>query len=306
MAEPYRVAAIELPAPDFETFTYPRYRPVVRGAAPEDTGRPLAIGAWAGGIPAGLALFSLWPNARGRLLSILVSAPLRGHGLAGRMLALGEAAAAADGVKKLVALHSSRMPRRESWEALLRKSGWSAPAELEFRLAGRARWSIQAAQDWAPFLARLAERGYGSSPWNEISPADRARVAAMVTSELSEADRSFDPFKAEKALELIGELSLVLRRHGEIVGWIVASRGALPGSVHYSNGYVLPALRRAGWLVAGVREVCERQSALLGRDSLSIFETAPGNQAMRRFMERQLKPYSEWTDTRYRSEKAIG
>ena len=38
---------------------------------------------------------------------------------------------------------------------------------------------------------------------------------------------------------------------------------------------------------------------------LSVFETSHSNAGMRRFMERQLKPYSEWTDARYLSEKLL-
>jgi hypothetical protein len=71
--------------------------------------------------------------------------------------------------------------------------------------------------------------------------------------------------------------------------------------VYYCDGYAVPQLRRLGWLVAGVRDVSERQAGLQGEDSLCVFETAADNLAMQRFMERQLRPYSEWVDRRYRA-----
>ena len=97
----------------------------------------------------------------------------------------------------------------------------------------------------------------------------------------------------------------MLRRQGRIVGWILGARGALADTFHYSHGYVLPEVRRSGWLVAGVRDVCQRQTELYGGLTLSVFETSHTNSNMRRFMERQLKPYSEWTDARYMSEKLL-
>ncbi len=304
-----RISALELPAPGFERFTFPRYRALLAGTeAPETMHERIAVGARLGDAPVGLAFYSraFEDGAKRRLLSVMVSPLLRRHGYASRMLALGEALAVARGAQVLTATHSSQMPAVTAYEALIRSAAWSAPAEFEYRLAGKASWALQAAQDWAPFLARLETRGYGSTPWGEISQGDRERIAQMVESELPEADRQFEPFTPEKKVGLLPDLSLLLRRRGEIVGWILASQGAMPGSVYYSSGYVVHSVRRAGWLVGGVREVCQRQAERLGGDTLSVFETSPKNNEMRRFMDRQLKPYSVWTDIRYTSEKQIG
>jgi len=304
-----RISALGLPAPEFERFTFPRYRALLAGTeAPETTHERIAVGARIGDTPVGLAFYSraFEDGATRRLLSVMVSPLLRKRGYASQMLALGEAHAVARGAQKLTAVHSSQMPAVTAYEALIRRAAWSAPAEFEYRLAGKASWALQAAQDWAPFLARLQSRGYESTPWGEISQADRERLAQMVERELPEADRQFEPFTPEKKVGLLPDLSLLLRRRGEIVGWILASQGAVPGSVYYSSGYVLHSVRRAGWLVGGVREVCHRQAERLGGETLSVFETSPQNKEMRRFMERQLKPYSVWTDIRYTSEKAIG
>jgi len=304
-----RIDELPLPAPGFEIFTFPRYRPMLLGTEqPETLRERLAVGAWLGDRPAGLALYSrpFDEGWRRRLLSVMVSPQLRRHGLGARLLSRGEALAIEKGAKRLTAVHSSHLPARVAFEALLRKSGWSAPKAYEYRIAGKAGWALRAAQDWAFVISRLRERGYGSTLWSDIRDADRESIARMVEADLSESERVFDPFPAEKKLQLIPELSLLLRRHGEIVGWILGSRGAVPDSVYYSHGYVLPSVRHAGWLMAAVLEACQLQAVRLGEDSLSVFETSPDNQGMRLFMERQLKPYSLWSDSRYLSEKETG
>ncbi len=48
-----------------------------------------------------------------------------------------------------------------------------------------------------------------------------------------------------------------------------------------------------------------RRADVHGSRSLCVFETAHTNAAMRRFMERQLTPYAEWTDFHYQSDKRL-
>ncbi len=303
-----RIAPLTLPAPQFSPFTFPRYRGLLSGTElPETVSERIAIGAWLGDSPVGLAFLSR-PNGesrRRRLLSIMVSPLLRRQGMATRLLREAESLAVADGAKALDAVHSSRMASSGAFEALLRRAGWSAPKEIEYRLAGKAGWSLKAKADWGDFVGRITGRGYQTTTWNELTDADHQVIGNIVQACLPEPDRAFDPLKIPPDLPVIPELSLALRRHGEIVGWVLGSKGAIPDTVYYSHGYVLHKVRRAGWLVAGVREVCERQCALMGPETISVFETAANNADMRRFMERQLKPYSLWTDSRYLSEKSL-
>jgi len=242
---------------------------------------------------------------RRQLLSIMVEPLLRRCGIAGRLISHAEQLALASGTRRLNAIHSSRLSARLAFEALLARSGWSAPAEFQFRLAGRARGALQAQADWAPFLARLAARGFTSTSWVNLGDADRAAQRQLVAQVLPEADRRFDPFHPRNRLAPVPELSVMLRRHGRIVGWIQGSQGTLPDSFHYSYGYALPEVQRLGWLAAGVRDVCHRQAELHGENSLCVMETDHDNAAMRRFMARQLVPYSEWADSRYLSEKQL-
>lgn len=300
------IRELDLPAPEFAVFTFPRFEPILLGTAAPVTGPGrIVVGASLGETPIGLALFSrpFGENER-RLASIMVSAPSRRRGIGTRMLARGEAAARSMGTTKLTAVHSSRLSGLPAYEGLMRSAGWGDPVAFEHRLAGQAGWALQARQDWAPFLARLRSRGFGVTDWSELTAADRESVTTILEGSPKEV-AGFDPFAIEQKLAIEPRLSVLLRRHGEVVGWILGSKGALPDSVHYSCGYVRPELQRAGWLVGGVREVCDRQAAYLGPETVSTFETSTTNRGMRLFMERQLKPYCLWTDTRFVIHKSL-
>lgn len=302
------IRELDLPAPGFAAFTYPRFHGILLGTAPVTGPGQIVIGALVGETPIGLALFSspFRENER-RLLSVMVNAPWRRRGIGKRLLDVGEAVARSMGTTRLLAVHSSRSSARAAYEGLMRNAGWGEPAAFEHRLAGKAGWALQARQDWAPFLARLRERGFGLTDWSEITAADREAVAALLKEQPAEA-AAFDPFVSEQKLAIEPRLSVLLRRHGEIVGWILGSKGALADSVHYTHGYVRPELQRAGWLVGGVLAVSERQAGHLGPESLSTLETSSANRGMRLFMERlerQLKPYWRWSDTRFVIAKSL-
>jgi GNAT superfamily N-acetyltransferase len=303
-------ATLTLPAQGFETFTFPRYRSMVLTEDAEGPSERLAVGASLGGRPVGLALLSR-PFGEGerRLLSIMVSHSVRRAGIGSRLLAHAEDLARDNGARKLSAEHSTRLASRVAYEALMRKASWSAPSGRQFRLAGKAVWAVEAERDWAAFLARLRERGFSTSPWTALTPADREEIAVLVANELSGSDQAFNPLPRENRLDALPELSFLLRRDGRVVGWLLASRGALPGTVHYGHGYVLPSLQRSGWLIAGVQGVCARQIELFGPDTLAIFETDSRNDGMRRFMERQLDRYRDraagWMDARLECEKSL-
>lgn len=306
-----RIDELVLPAQGFDAFTYPRYRGVLSGRdQPETAGLRIAAAAWAGAVPVGLAFLSRESPDRARqLLSVMVAPLMRRQGLGLHLLQRAVQLAGDRGTTRLLARHSSRMFHAEAFEALIRRAGWKRPEAFEYRLGGKASWSLAARQDWAPFLGRLEEGGFGVLGWSAIGERERAEINAVLGLHGTDAELDFHPFRAERDakahVHIIPEISVLLLRRGAIVGWIIGQRGALPDTFHYSSGYVIPPLRRAGWLIGGVREVCQRQAEHFGGDTVSVFETAANNHAMRRFMDRQLKPYSLWTDTRYHSEKAL-
>lgn len=318
-----RLARIDTPDAAFNAFTYPRFRAQLDGTAqPALRARQLAVGAWLHGLPVGLAYLSepLLPGAQPegfeassvdtagcmrQLLSVMVQPLLRGIGIGRLLLEHAAQLAAADGTLRLHAVHSSRLPARAAYEALLRAAGWSDPVLHERRIVGKARWIIDSEARWAPLRERWRAGGYSADPWSSVGDAEREELARIIREQLVDADRGFDPLVPRLLQGSLPELSLLLRRHGRIVGWLIGWPGLLPDSVWYAQGYVLPEVQAQGWLLAGMRDVSERQLERMGPDSLCMFHTSGNNAAMQRLMERRFGPHADWTDARYLSEKAL-
>lgn len=291
-----RVAPLDMPAREFESFTFPRYRPLVLGDRP--MAGAIAVGAWLADRPVGLVLIAPLVKNERELLSIMVSGSSRRRGVGRRLLREAERLCLEQRTLRLRASHSTRLVALEAYEGLLRDASWSAPVADRYRLAGQARWALKAARDWSPFLSRLRRQGFTTSAWDEITPSDREEIESLVSHQIPEEDRVFNPLTRESRPGALPALSLLLRRERRIIGWLLGEEGALPDVVRYSHGYVTPENRSGGWLIAGLREVCQRQAELRGEQTISIFETQPHNEPMRRFMERQLDRYEGWMDAR--------
>jgi GNAT superfamily N-acetyltransferase len=303
--ERLRIERLVSPAAGFEPFTFPRYRPLLAHESEEQRER-LAVGAWLNGAPVGLAFLSrpFGENER-ELLSIMVSNGARRLGIGRSLLTFAESLARDSGTRRLRAFHSTRLLAVSAYEGLMRQGGWSTPHEHHYRLAGKARWALQAASDWDRFLKRLLRQGFSTSTWSDMTASDRDEIAALLSREIPEEDRAFNPLLQEERRDALPALSLLLRREGRVVGWLLCSAGPLPGVFHYSQGYVLPSFQNAGWLIAGLLQVCRAQAEAHGPDTLSVFETSSRNRGMRRFMERQAERYEGWTDARLRCEKTL-
>ena len=90
-----------------------------------------------------------------------------------------------------------------------------------------------------------------------------------------------------------------------MVGWIQCQESPLKDHYYYVNGYVLPELRRGGWLIYGVIEVCRLQTEAFGPKTISVYETAADNEGMFHFMRDRLETYRTWMDMKFRSEKSL-
>jgi GNAT superfamily N-acetyltransferase len=146
-----RVERLTSPQTGFDAFTFPRYRSMLAQDT-EDQRQRLAVGAWLDGAPVGLAFLSrrFGENER-ELLSIMVSNGARRRGIGNALLGFAESLARDTGTRRLRAFHSTRLLALQAYEAFMRQAGWSAPADHHHRLAGKARWALQASSDWAPF-----------------------------------------------------------------------------------------------------------------------------------------------------------
>lgn len=297
----------------FAAMTYPRFRelltPELSTELPTElsaaaTGEKVdAFGAFMGNQPVGLILLRPERETKNaqpdmRILSIMVARAHRRQGIGRALLDQADQAANDAGVPNLVAYYSDRMRNPDAFEGFLTASGWTPPQLAEFRLAGHADWTERARPTWEPMLRRFARQGYSATPWDSLTSVDRNRADRLVPS-----DWRFDYRVFERHCD--PRISIVLRQHGDVIGWVLGENHEENGYYHYTNGYVVPELQKKGWLVAGVYDVCCYQVAAYGPKSVAVYETYGENPGMIAIMRRRLQPFTIWTDSRFVRRRAL-
>lgn len=294
------IAPLSLPAPEFSAFTFPRYQSMLTAADPDAT--VLALGARVGTTPVGLALLTITPRNNLRLQSMFVDQAHRRQGIARALLEAAEQHARAMDAERMFAFHTDQSLSIYRFVNLLSSSGWKPPEFSTYRLAGKASWVEKARTDWSKFLGRLQQQGVECIFWPELTDADHQLLAQTVTEELPAEDQEFAPDKL-KGISIVPEVSLLIFSGDKIAGWIFGLAGLEKDSYYYSSGYVLPQYQRRGLLLAGLYGVCVKQYELFGPESLACYETS--RPAMKKLMERQIKPYAEWTNTMFYNRKIL-
>jgi GNAT superfamily N-acetyltransferase len=244
------------------------------------------------------------PLEYAHLLSIRVARAFRGRGIGPALLREIEKRSAACGCERLWARYSSRVESRGSLEKMFAAAAWTPPELMEVRICGTAE---------AAFLAmdRLEPRGRpwlhpdsAIDLWETVREDEREQVAELCAAIDFQADVSAGRHEAGS----LPGLSLVLRHEGRIAGWVFGSVVSAPGervSCGYFAGYVAPALRRRGSMIALMREACVRQRELFGPDSPMRMSAAPTAPGMPAFIRRRLGPYALWTDEMLQISKVL-
>lgn len=298
----FEMARLSLPAPEFATMTYPRYRNALTAGSDEFE----AIGATRDGVPVGLVLLRHRSASAGVsnpdtvIVSVFVDRAWRRQGAASELLARAEQRARSAGSCRVLGHYASGNKSRAAVEALLARRGWSSPALLEFRLGTRPDWTERVAERWDPFMARIRREGFAATVFTDISEADQDAAQAVIDQGLPHPSLDYRIF----APHCDPAISVALRRHGELVGWVLGESNE-PGLHHYTSGHVRPDLQRRSWLIAGIHAVSRLQCAAYGPDSVGVFETFGTNAPMVAFMQRRLGPTALWVDERFESIKAL-
>ncbi|MBF0186770.1 MAG: GNAT family N-acetyltransferase [Magnetococcales bacterium] len=334
---PVTIQTLALPDPRFTSLTFPRFRPYL--TEPKYGERDVkAVGMMAGSIPIGLALmgrpFTQTPffdpitleryhqyqqppaspapeddaaddhakRDHRRLLSLFIHKQWRRRGLGRDLLKAAEQVAFEQGSRCLTVQYSGKTKQKQALESLLEHCGWEAPQLHSQRLSGPANWYLKAEQTWPKLMPFLRRHGFETTPWLERTAEDNSAIEALVV--IGEVETLLAPRQAFDQ-HCVPDLSFAIRRRGELVGWIIGEEIDQVEGVLYHTGYVKPALRNRGWLIGGMLETGHRQSALMGPETTSWYETVGDNPAMRRLMDERVSTFAFSIDPRWGSRKAL-
>ena len=225
-------------APAFIPLTFPAYAPrLIRGG--------LAVGAYQGREPVGLALLAPGGERRAELLSLYVTLGHRNRNLGRTILGLAEDAAAQRGAMGMHTVWSQGLASARAFESVLAARGWSEPVQRMLTLHGdmdsefgegvRRMYPKYESPDCLP-------RRYGFSTWRDMGEEDRWFIRSREGRPGWYEPRA-NPFREEACLDQ--DMSLVLRKDGLIVGWLTIHR-TLPGTLRYTDVFLREDLKRAG------------------------------------------------------------
>ncbi len=272
--------------------TFPAYRhllslqPQPRHPEQGDTRivQPFAFVARRGQVLLGMALAELRdvPQKSAELLSVLVDPEGRGQGIATALLEQVEHLAHARGASELTAVYMTGKPSIPVMERIFWKRGFQAPQARMVTL----RFTPEEALETPWFKRVKLGDEFSVFPWKDLGKDERqALVESNATSpwvrpglEAWRHDRSFDPVS-----------SLGLRRHGQIVGWVI-NHEIEKGVVRFTCSYMGYGLGRRGRIMPLYTKSLERLRAAGCR--YCTFVTPVTYRTMVEFVRRRCAPWA--------------
>ncbi len=271
----------------------------------------IAVGLIAGARPVGLAVGTLPPGrTQAELLSVAVTPALRRQGLGGRLLEAWQAEAHRRGAADCRVSYNESMSGRAALEGLLARGGWTSPSASGVVVVGRVGKMVDEVGTWPSIAGRLAlPRSYAFASL-ELSAADIEAVERYL-SDPEAADMS-GPIR--QADQLAPDFSIVIRRDGQLVGWLLATESHRPlvegdadvPTVRYLEAYLDPAYREGGIMVGAYYHCYSRQMTLLGRESIAVYFTSHESRPrMVALTLRRFAPIAERVETIFGSSRCL-
>jgi GNAT superfamily N-acetyltransferase len=218
---------------------------------------------------------------RARVVSLLVQPEHRRCGIATHLLARCEELATEKGAREIEGLYRTSWRSREAIERLLRDAGWSEPQTRH--LIGRgATETLGPASALAP---PTLSGGLELFSWSELGPDEEQAILARQERE-GWYPQALSPFQVAPRIE--AEISVGLRAHGEVAGWMIVHRLS-HDTVQYSALFVRDDLRGTGAARALVAEAI-RKRLQVPAIRHGVFLVDARNEAMLRFAEGPLRP----------------
>lgn len=259
----------------YASLTFPPLKPDSPGLAAL-SGELLGISAMAGGTMVALAIAERKGQSQATLTSLMVAPDFRCQGIATRLLFNLQRFLGEQGVQDLALRYHANARMDRHFEPLLQRLGW-APPRTEFVLIQSSAERL-ASTGWNTRFPIAAP--YTVFPWLEATRADLARASTL--------GATADLLPPATAQGLEAAVSLGLRHHGDLVGWLIAHR-IDAGTVRYSSYFVAPAHRgRARGLALLAEGFCRQQAAGIPRAKAAVRRS---NADAWRTFERRVLPY---------------
>ncbi|MCH9648185.1 MAG: GNAT family N-acetyltransferase [Deltaproteobacteria bacterium] len=250
-------------SPRFRQMTFPAYRPLLDlqpAVLHADEGvdrktQPIAVGAFLGGEPLGLALAGIPMGIHDdpELLSVFVNPASRQQGIANLLLSEIETAVRDEGFRRLVAVYMTGRPGAVIMEHLFEKHHWAPP---ETRMI-TVKFTVREAMTTPWYRKYSVRSNLEIFPWRELTEEDRSwlqesqRDSGWIAEDLvpwNYDQRGFEPFSSVGA-----------RLDGKVVGWVINHR--VGGDiVRFTCSYIRPDLKQRGRIVPLYSESIRRLS----------------------------------------------
>ena len=223
----------------FSRMTFPAYRSRLGSGT-------LAVGAYSGEEHIGLALVS--PAAdrlSAELLSLYVDFSHRLRGLGSLLLGHADTSLVRANVPIIHTTWSETLPGMDNFKGVLAKSGWAEPHKRMFVLRGDmdGDFGREVREKYSKYREPTnLPRKYSLTFWSDMTEADRAFILSK-ESDPDWFEPCANPFREESGIE--PAVSLLLRKDGEIAGWLTVHRTA-PDTLRYTDVFIRADLKRAG------------------------------------------------------------
>lgn len=279
----------------FAPMTFPAYRRRVLLAG-ESPG-PIACGALDGERPIGLVLIDTVAGVGHLLRSLYVDPAYRGQGLGARLLERAEAEARGRGHEELRTIYTAGGAGIPAFERVLARRGWSAPERRTWVMRSTPELLTEA---FTRVKLRPLDPETEVFPWRDLGDAE---AEALLRQQRETGWPSLEVFPLHYGPRFEPETSVGLRRHGEVVGWVVNHRVDAT-TLRFTCSYLREELQGTGRLVEVYSRVVARMSPAGFRE---VVWTVPVEfPRMVRFAERRIGPFlTSLTETRGARKKLV-
>ena len=276
-----------------ERFTFPAFRSLLNhrddatfvcaaqlGAPPQTTdATPTPVAAILGRISD--------DGKKAKLMSVLVDPPHRRRGLATRLILQFLEWAALQKADYAEVRYTNRSNSTAALEAVLGATGWSRPQET--MTFAKADPNTLMKLDWIKQQSSCPPRLTEPVYWENLTTSDRASIKRQL--DAGNAPSEVSPFWEEE--NIAADISLGLRRDGDIVGWMVCHTiPVLPHHIRYSRSFACPVRAGRGngpWLMANAVKR-HLASSYYEENPRIMFDLMSDNTPMVRLFEKRIKP----------------